>query len=62
MSLPSRDDAIETLFPEFASGYSWYKIASPLTADTTACPSLWETRDRNGRQKKGITNVGFIGT
>ena len=27
MSLPSRDDAIETLFPEFASGYSW--IASP---------------------------------
>ena len=28
MSLPSRDDAIETLFPEFASGYSWYEIAS----------------------------------
>ena len=29
MSLPSRDDAIETLFPEFVSGYSWYEIASP---------------------------------
>ena len=36
MSLPSRDDAMETQFPEFASGYSWYEIASPLTADTTA--------------------------
>ena len=29
MSLPSRDDAIETLFPEFVSGYSWYEITSP---------------------------------
>lgn len=29
MSLPSRDDTIEALFPELASGYSWYEIASP---------------------------------
>ena len=29
MTLPSRDETIETLFPRLASGLSWYEIASP---------------------------------
>ena len=47
MSLPSRDDAIETLFPEFASGYSWYEIASfPDSRYNCMAFAMGDTRKR----------------
>ena len=59
MSLPSRDDTMETLFPEFASGCSWYEIASPPDSRYNCMAFAVEDTGQKWSPIKGGNERGF---